>query len=37
MRGDKSADYGTVMQVMGRINQAGFKNLGLVTLQEQDN
>ncbi|MFZ2102513.1 MAG: protein TolR [Oricola sp.] len=37
IRGDQSADYGTIMQVMGRINQAGFKNLGLVTLQEQGN
>jgi biopolymer transport protein TolR len=37
IRGDQNADYGTIMQVMGRINQAGFKNLGLVTLQEQDN
>ena len=35
IRGDQNADYGTMMQVMGRINQAGFKNLGLVTLQEQ--
>jgi len=37
IRGDQNADYGTIMQVMGRINQAGFKNLGLVTLQEQEN
>ena len=36
IRGDQNADYGTIMRVMGRINQAGFKNLGLVTLQEQD-
>ncbi|KAG1648850.1 Tol-Pal system protein TolQ [Nymphon striatum] len=36
IRGDQSADYGTIMKVMGRINQAGFKNLGLVTLQESD-
>ena len=36
VRGDKMADYGTVMQVMARISAAGFKNLGLVTLQEQD-
>ncbi len=36
IRGDQSADYGTIMRVMGRINQAGFKNLGLVTLQESD-
>jgi biopolymer transport protein TolR len=36
VRGDKTADYGTVMQVMARISSAGYKNLGLVTLQEQD-
>ncbi|MCA0276748.1 MAG: protein TolR [Proteobacteria bacterium] len=36
VRGDKTADYGTVMQVMARISAAGYKNLGLVTLQEQD-
>ncbi|MDH6231137.1 biopolymer transport protein TolR [Mesorhizobium soli] len=36
VRGDKSADYGTVMKVMARISAAGYKNLGLVTLQEQD-
>ena len=36
MRGDKTADYGTVMQVMARISAAGFSNIGLVTLQEQD-
>ena len=37
VRGDKSADYGTVMRVMARISAAGYRNLGLVTLQEQDN
>jgi biopolymer transport protein TolR len=36
VRGDKAADYGTVMKVMARISAAGFKNIGLVTLQEQD-
>ncbi len=36
VRGDRNADYGTVMQVMARISSAGYKNLGLVTLQEQD-
>ena len=36
VRGDRSADYGTVMQVMSRISAAGYRNLGLVTLQEQD-
>ena len=36
VRGDRVADYGTVMQVMARISSAGYRNLGLVTLQEQD-
>ena len=36
VRGDKDADYGTVMRVMARISAAGYRNLGLVTLQEQD-
>ncbi len=36
VRGDQPADYGTVMKVMARISAAGYRNLGLVTLQEQD-
>lgn len=36
VRGDRAADYGTIMQVMARISAAGYRNLGLVTLQEQD-
>jgi biopolymer transport protein TolR len=36
VKGDKSADYGTVMKVMARIAAAGYNNLGLVTAQEQD-
>ncbi|WP_274423076.1 protein TolR [Chelativorans sp. YIM 93263] len=36
VRGDQAADYGTVMRVMARISAAGYRNLGLVTLQEQD-
>ena len=35
VRGDQAADYGAVMAVMGRLNAAGFKKIGLVTLQEQ--
>jgi biopolymer transport protein TolR len=31
VRGDKSADYGAVMKVMGRLSAAGFKKLSLVT------
>ena len=36
VRGDKSADYGTIMRVMGRLNSAGYKRIGLVTLEETD-
>lgn len=36
VRGDTAAAYGTVMKVMARISAAGFKNIGLVTLQEQN-
>ncbi len=36
VRADKASQYGIVMQVMARISAAGFKNLGLITLQEQD-
>ncbi|SKA14435.1 protein TolR [Consotaella salsifontis] len=35
VRGDKSADYGMVMQVMARISAAGFSNIGLVTASEK--
>ncbi len=31
VRGDKSVDYGRVMKVMGTLNRAGFKRIGLVT------
>ena len=32
IRGDKTADYGTIMSVMSEISAAGFKNIGLVGL-----
>ena len=35
VRGDRDADYGMVMRVMGRMNRAGFRRIGLVTLEEQ--
>lgn len=35
VRGDRDADYGTVMKIMARISAAGYKKIGLVTLQEQ--
>ena len=31
MRGDKSVDYGRVMEVMGLLSSAGFTHIGLVT------
>ncbi|NBN65241.1 protein TolR [Microvirga tunisiensis] len=34
VRGDQNADYGTMMKIMARINAAGFKRLGLVTVEE---
>ena len=36
VRGDQSTGYGTILRVMGRMNEAGFRNIGLVSLQEQD-
>ena len=36
VRGDNTTNYGTVMQVMARIQAAGYTRIGLVTLQEQD-
>ncbi|MEM8750598.1 MAG: protein TolR [Pseudomonadota bacterium] len=36
VRGDKDTDYGMVMRLMGALNQAGYKRIGLVTLQEQN-
>src|SRR5688572_18072294 len=35
VRGDRKVNYGTVMQVMGRLSQAGFKRVALVTEVEQ--
>ncbi|MCT8971737.1 protein TolR [Microbaculum marinisediminis] len=35
VRGDRTVDYGTVMQVMGRLNAAGFRRIALVTEMEQ--
>ena len=33
LRADRTLDYGRVMQVMGALNRAGFRNIGLVTDQ----
>ena len=34
VRGDKDADYGAIMRVMGAMNRAGFKKIGLVSTEE---
>jgi biopolymer transport protein TolR len=36
VRGDTSVDYGAVMRVMGELNVAGFRRIGLVTGQPRD-
>jgi biopolymer transport protein TolR len=33
VRGDTTANYGSVMQVMGLLNQAGYSKIGLITEQ----
>ena len=35
VRGDRKVDYGTVMRVMGRLSQAGYRRVALVTEVEQ--
>ena len=34
IRGDRAVSYGAIMRVMGDINGAGFRNIGLVSLKE---
>ena len=36
VRGDRTASYGTIMTVMGAINNAGYKRIGLVALKETE-
>lgn len=36
VRADRTVDYGHVMKVMGELNRAGFRKLGLVTDMEQN-
>ena len=36
VRGDRNVGYGSIMKVMGVLNRAGFKRIGLVTDIEQD-
>ena len=34
VRGDRTTDYGTILRIMGRLNDAGYKKIGLVSLPE---
>jgi len=34
LRGDTTADYGSVMRVMGILSAAGFSKIGLITERE---
>jgi biopolymer transport protein TolR len=36
VRGDRNADYGTIMRVMGQLSSAGYRKIGLVTVEETD-
>jgi biopolymer transport protein TolR len=35
VRGDRGVTYGAIMKVMGTMSAAGFKSIGLVTIEEQ--
>ncbi|MCX5516346.1 protein TolR [Kaistia algarum] len=35
VRGDRTSNYGAIMKVMGAISDAGFRNIGLVTIDAQ--
>jgi len=37
VRADKTSSYGAIMRVMGIINGAGYRRIGLVALNESDN
>lgn len=36
VRGDKDATYGTIMSVIGSINQAGYSHISLITQIEEE-
>lgn len=36
IRGDRATNYGAAMEVMALIQAAGYKNIGLISLQKQD-
>jgi len=35
IRGDATADYGLIMQVMGELSRAGYARIGLITQQRE--
>jgi len=35
VRGDRTSNYGAIMQVMGAISAAGYRNIGLVTIDAE--
>jgi len=35
VRGDRTSNYGAIMQVMGAISAAGYRNIGLVTIDSE--
>jgi biopolymer transport protein TolR len=35
VRGDRKVDYETLMRIMGRLSVAGFRRVGLVTVEDQ--
>ena len=36
VRGDRTASYGAIMRVMGLVNGAGYRHIGLVSVEEPD-
>ena len=36
MRGDRTASYGAIMRIMGLINGAGYRHIGLVSVEKPD-
>jgi biopolymer transport protein TolR len=36
VRGDRTASYGAIMRIMGLINGAGYRHIGLVSVEEPD-
>jgi biopolymer transport protein TolR len=36
VRGDRTASYGAIMRIMGLVNGAGYRHIGLVSVEEPD-